>query len=177
MRTIVFIAMVSSSLVFAQGTEAPAEDAAPKGAEATGPEADAAKALVTQYLTAVKAKKWADAKKLVHPNTLKAVDERKKRKATHPMDPQGLEKTEYYLQDFKVSGVTKGASGTFIVETSEDNFQVDVKGVAPGEMATYLVGKKDGKWYVVDKKRGETFTNDSVKLGYKGWFDKAAPAP
>src|SRR5258707_1341567 len=104
MRTIVFIAMVSSSLGFAQGTEAPAEEAVPKGAEATGPEADAAKALVTQYLTAVKAKKWADAKKLVHASTLKAVDERKKRKATHPMDPQGLEKAEYYLQEFKVSG-------------------------------------------------------------------------
>jgi hypothetical protein len=177
MRTIALIAVLSGSLAFAQGTEAPAEEETPKGAPATGPEADAAKALVTQYLTAVKAKKWADAKKLVHPQTLAAAEQRKKAKKTHPMDPQGLEKTEYYLQDFKVSGVTKGALGTFIVETSEDNFQVDVKGTAPGEMATYLVGKKDGKWYVVDKKRGETFTNDSVKLGYKGYFDKAAPKP
>jgi hypothetical protein len=177
MRTLAVIGMLSASVGLAQGTAVPGEEEAPKGAQATGPEADAAKDLVTKYLTAVKAKKWADAKKMVHPQTLKAADERKKRKQTHPLDPQGLEKTEYYLQDFKVTGVTKGALGTFIVETSEDNFQVEVKGVAPGEMATYLVGKKDGKWYVVDKKRGETFTNDSVKLGYKGYFDKPEPKP
>ena len=46
-----------------------------------------------------------------------------------------------------------------------------------GEMATYLVGKKDGKWWIADKKRGETFTNDSIKIGYKGYFDKPAPSP
>jgi hypothetical protein len=39
-------------------------------------------------------------------------------------------------------------------------------------MATYLVGKTGGKWVVVDKKRGVTFTDDSVKHGYKGYFDK-----
>ena len=41
-----------------------------------------------------------------------------------------------------------------------------------GDVDAHLIGKLDGKWFVVDKKRGETFTKDSVKLGYKGWFDK-----
>ncbi len=137
------------------GTEAPAEGrVAPKGAAVTGADADAAKDLVTKYLTAVKAKKWADAKKLVHPLTEKAIAERKKRmgKEDHPMAPQAAEKTDFYLQDFKVAGVTAGPGGTFVVETSEDNFQVAEKGVANGEMATYLVGKKDGKWWIADKK-------------------------
>lgn len=179
MRTALFCALLSSSLALAQGTEAPAEEEVPKGAAATGPEADAAKDLVTKYLTAVKAKKWADAKKMVHPLTIAAIAERKKRlgKEDHPMSPQAFEKTEFYLKDFKVKGVTKGSQGTFIVETAEDNFQVQEKGVADAEMGTYLVGKKDGKWFVVDKKRGETFTNDSIKLGYKGYFDKPAAAP
>lgn len=179
MRTVLFCAVLSSSLAFAQGTEAPAEEETPKGAEATGPEADAAKELVNKYLTAVKAKKWKDAQKFLHPQTVTAIAERKKRlgKEDHPMAPQAYEKTEHYLKDFKMKGVTKGPVGTFIVETAEDNFQVQEKGIVEGEMATYLVGKKDGKWYVVDKKRGESFTNDSVKLGYKGYFDKPAAAP
>jgi hypothetical protein len=174
MRTFAVWVALAGTVAFAQGTEAPAEDAAPKGAEVTGADADAAKELVTKYLTAVKTKKWADAKKLVHPLTEKAIAERKKRlgKEDHPMAPQGAEKTDFYLQDFKVAGVTAGPGGTFVVETSEDNFQVAEKGVANGEMATYLVGKKDGKWWIADKKRGETFNKDSVKLGYKGYFDK-----
>lgn len=179
MRTALLCAVLLSSIALAQGTEAPAEEEVAKGAEATGPEADAAKDLVTKYLTAVKAKKWADAKKMVHPQTIVAIAERKKRlgKEDHPMSPQAFEKTEFYLKDFKLKAVTKGSQGTFIVETAEDNFQVQEKGVADAEMGTYLVGKKDGKWYVVDKKRGETFTNDSIKLGYKGYFDKPAAAP
>ncbi len=48
--------------------------------------------------------------------------------------------------------------------------------MAEGDKASYLVGKKDGKWYVVDKKHDETFTADSVKIGYKGWFDKVPKA-
>lgn len=178
MRIALFCAVLTSSLALAQGTEAPAEEAAPKGAEATGPEAEAAKKLVNDYLVAVKAKKWADAKKMVHPQTMTAIAERKKRlgKEDHPMAPASFEKTEFWLKDFKVKGITNGSSGTFIVETAEDNFQVQEKGLVEGEMATYLVGKKDGKWFVVDKKRGETFTNDSIKLGYKGFFDKVQKA-
>ena len=154
----------------------------PAAAEDTA-DAEAASALVGKYLKAVQARKWADAQKLVHPGTVKAIEERKKRKATHPMDPKAFEKTEYYLKAFRVGAVKASASGTFVVEVSEDNFQVEEKGLAEGDAATYLVGKQGGKWFVVDKKRNETFTADSIKYGYKGFFDKvekpseaAAPA-
>lgn len=167
-------ALTFSSVVVAQEA-APAEEA---------PELKAAKELATKYLTAVKAKKWADAKKLLHPKTTEAIAERKKRmgKEDHPMAPWYHEKVDSWLKDFKVGAARQGpTASTIIVEATEDNYQVEDKGVAEGEKATYLLGKKDGKWFLVDKKRGEDFTNDSIKLGYKGWFDKiekpeAAPA-
>ncbi len=65
-----------------------------------------------------------------------------------------------------------GPGGTVVVETSEDNFQVEEKGLAEGDAASYLLGKTGGKWFVVDKKRGGGFSDDGIKLGYKGWFDK-----
>ncbi|MDP3575071.1 MAG: hypothetical protein Q8S42_30885 [Archangium sp.] len=168
-----------ASLAFAQGTEGPGSGpAAAAAADSDAPEAKEAKELVQKYLTAVKAKKWADAKKLLHPKTVEAIAERKKRmgKEDHPMAPWFHEKVDYFLKDFKMGAASLGALGTVMVEVTEDNFQVADKGMAEGEPSAYLVGKKDAKWFVVDKKRGEVFTKDSVKLGYKGWFDKIEKA-
>lgn len=179
-RSFLVAALLTSSLALAQGTEAPGSAApATPTADSDAPEAKAAKELVQKYLAAVKAKKWTDAKKFLHPKTLEAIAERKKRlgKEDHPMAPWFHEKVDYWMKDFKVLAANPAPLGTVVVETSEDNFQVEDKGIAEGEKATYLVGKKDGKWYVVDKKRGESFTRDSVKLGYKGWFDKIEKAP
>ncbi len=148
--------------------------------EAQTPDEKAARELVQKYLTAVKAKKWAEAKKLLHPKTLEAIAEHKKRlgKEDHPMAPWYQEKVESWLKDFTITSVAPSALGTVVVETSEDTFQVQEKGLAEGEKSAYLVGKKDGKLYVVDRKRGGSFPESSVKIGYKGWFDKVeAPAP
>lgn len=159
---------------FAQGTEGPGGDVEKPKADADGPEAKAAKDLVQKYLTAVKAKKWADAKKFIHPQTMVSIADRKKRlgKEDHPMAPWAFEKTEFWMKEFKITGAKMGPVGTVIVETSEDNFQVAEKGLAEGDVANYLVGTKDKKLYVVDKKRGEGFPTDSIKIGYKGYFDK-----
>jgi len=172
-RKLLALSLALTTVVFAQGTEGPGEVEKPK-ADAETPEAKAAKDLVTRYLTAVKAKKWADAKKLIHPQTIAAIADRKKRlgKEEHPMAPWAAEKTEYWLKDFKITGARLGPVGTVIVETSEDNFQVPEKGLAEGDVANYLVGLKDKKLFVVDKKRGEGFPIDSIKIGYKGYFDK-----
>lgn len=147
--------------------------------EAQTPDEKAAHDLVQKYLTAVKAKKWADAKKLLHPKTLEAIAERKKRlgKEDHPMAPWYQEKVESWLKEFRITAVAPSALGTVVVETSEDTFQVQEKGLAEGEKSAYLVGKKDGKLYVVDRKRGGSFPESSVKIGYKGWFDKVEAPP
>jgi hypothetical protein len=171
------------SLARAQGTEAPGgAPSAVVTADSELPGAKAAKELVQRYLAAVKAKKWVEVKRFLHPGTVAAIAERKKRlgREDHPMAPWFHEKVDSWLKDFKVLSAQPAPLDTFVVETSEDNYQVEERGVAEGERASYLVGKKDGRWYVVDKKRGETFTRDSVKLGYKGWFDrveKPEPAP
>jgi hypothetical protein len=163
MKRSLLAVLLLSGLAFADEAAAPSADV--KGAQD----------LVTKYLTSVKAKKWADARKLLHPKTVESIAERKKRmgKEDHPMAPWYHEKVDYYLKEFKVGDARQGpTASTVIVGTSEDNFQVEDKGVAEGEKGAYLVGKKDGKWFVVDKKRGEDFTDDSIKIGYKGWFDK-----
>ncbi|MDP2276555.1 MAG: hypothetical protein Q8N23_19095 [Archangium sp.] len=178
-RLLSIVCALMASLAFAQGTEGPGSGpAAAAAADSDAPEAKEAKELVQKYLTAVKAKKWADAKKLLHPKTVEAIAERKKRmgKEDHPMAPWFHEKVDYFLKDFKMGAASLGALGTVMVEVTEDNFQVADKGMAEGEPSAYLVGKKDAKWFVVDKKRGEVFTKDSVKLGYKGWFDKIEKA-
>lgn len=166
-----------SAVGWAQGTAVPGEKA-PEAAPAseTTPEVESAKALLTQYLNLVKAKKWAEAKKLTHPLTLKAIADRKKRlgKEEHPMAPWFYEKTDSYLKAFKLTGARGAANGTVVIDASEDSYRIEEKGVAEGEIAAYLVGRQGGKWYVVDKKRNETFNNDGIKLGYKGYFDKAA---
>ncbi len=175
-RKLLLSSFAFSSIALAQGTEGPAAAPVQKEAavEADSPEAAAAKELVQKYLTVVKAKKWPDAKKLLHPKTLESIAERKKRlgREDHPMAPWYHEKVDYFLKEFRLETVTTGPLDTFVVEASEDNFQVEEKGLAEGEKGAYLVGKKGGKWYVVDKKRGETFTKSSIKLGYKGWFDE-----
>ncbi len=179
-RRFLTVTVTLSSLALAQGSEGPAaEKKAAAEVTVDSPEAKAANELVQKYLTAVKAKKWADARKFLHPKTLESIAERKKRlgREDHPMAPWYHEKIDTWLKDFKLVGVTAGAEGTFIVEASEDNYQVEEKGLAEGEKGTYLVGKKAGKWYVVDKKRGETFTRSSIRLGYKGWFDEPAAEP
>ena len=176
-RLIIATLLLAAPLSFAQGTEGPGSNTkeAVMG-DLDTPDAKAAKDTLDKYLKAVKAKKWPDAKKFLHPKTLESIAERKKRlgKEDHPMAPWFHEKVDYWMKDFKITGATEGPVGTMIVETTEDNFQVEEKGMAEGERSTYLLGKKDGKWTVVDKKRGETFTRDSIKIGYKGWFDAVA---
>lgn len=175
MRRFVAASLSASLLVtpltaFAEDAKAKTEEA---GSDAESHDAKEARELVNKYLTLVKAKKWADAKKLLHPKTVAAIAERKKRlgKEDHPLAPQTFEKTDYYLKEFRITDVQPAAMGTFVVSTSEDNYQVVEKGISNGDEATYLVGKSGGKFYVVDKKRNETFTKDSIKYGYKGYFD------
>ncbi len=180
LRTLLVAAVLASAAALAQGTEGPGSSApAASIGDLSTPEAKAAKELLDKYLKAVKAKKWVVARAFLHPKTLDAIAERKKRlgREDHPMAPWFHEKLTSWMKDYKLTGAAEGPLGTIIVETSEDNYQVEEKGMAEGERATYLLGRQGGKWFVVDKKRGETFTKDSIKIGYKGWFDKIEKAP
>jgi hypothetical protein len=135
---------------------------------------DAAKAVLVKYLDAVKAKKWKDAKLEIHPMTLQAIDQVKKRlgEERHSMAPWYWAKDSFYMTKYKITNLTSAAHGTVVAETSEDSFQVEEKGELEGEKAAYLLGRKGGRWYVVDKKNeADGFSPDSLKYGYPKYFD------
>ena len=177
-RGVVVVAALISGAAFAQGSVVPGEEGKKQVKGEIPPEAKTAAETLTRYLDSVKAKKWAEVKKLTHPKTLEAIAQRKKRLGDedHPMAPWFYEKGQYYMKAYKLNGAKPGPFDTWIIETTEDNFQVQEKGIAEGDNAAYLVGMTGGKWVVVDKKRGVTFTGDSIKYGYKGYFDAEATA-
>ena len=134
-----------------------------------------ASAVLTQYLDLVKAKKWDKARGLTHPLTLKSIANTKKRlgEERHSMAPWYWAKSSFYLTNYKIQDALTAAGGVVVVRTIEDSFQVEEKGELAGEKAAYLLGKKDGKWYVVDKKsEADGFTKDAIKFGYPNYFDK-----
>jgi hypothetical protein len=137
------------------------------------PAAAEARAVLVEYLNAVKAKKWPNARKLTHPKTLETIAQRKKNigDENHPMAPWFLEKTISYLKDYQVVSAEKAPGGAWIFEAVEDQFQIEEKGIAEAEPTVYLVGRHGGKWLITDKKRGAKFTPAALKHGYKGFFD------
>ncbi len=136
---------------------------------------DAAKAILVKYLDAVKAKKWKEVRELTHPLTLKLVEQVKKRlgEERHSMAPWYWAKSNFYLKRYQIEGVEPAAHGSVVIKTSEDSFQVQEKGDYQGEKAAYLVGKKNARWYVIDKKsESDGFTSDALNYGYPGYFDE-----
>jgi hypothetical protein len=128
---------------------------------------------LTKYLDAVKAKKWPKVRELTHPLTLKAIAQIKARlgQEKHSMAPWYWVGT-FYLKDYKVVEITPAIHGD-VAQVSEDNYQVAEKGDYEGEKSVYLIGKYQGRWYVIDKKsEADSFTSDSLKYGYPGYFDK-----
>ena len=128
------------------------------------------------YLDAVKAKKWDKVRAMTHPMTIAAIARVKKRlgEERHSMAPWFWAKDSYYLTNFKIEGMTPTGTGGIVFLVSEDSFQVQEKGEYAGEKSAYLVGRYQGKWYVVDKKSGnDGFTKDSIKYGYPNYFDPA----
>lgn len=140
------------------------------------PDVKEAQKVLTSYLDLVVKKKWKDAKKLVHPKTLDVIAGIKKRlgKEQHPMAPEFWAKDDFYLKSYKIESGAKHLYGTVSFDLLEKNYRVQEKGEdADGEQASYLLGKKDGKWYVVDKKNNNTFDDKSIKIEYRGYFDDA----
>jgi hypothetical protein len=156
--------------------EAPAEPAAP---EPDDPQLKEAKAFLVKYLDLVKAKKWDAARKMTHPTTLGLLANLAKRTKAeeHGMAPWHWAKKDFYMKEYRVVSVRKGPGPTAVIGTKEDTFRIEEKGESLGDEAVYLVGKQKGKWWVVDKKSGSTdIGDDSVKYGYKDYFDAEAPA-
>lgn len=133
----------------------------------------AAKQVLTQYLDLVVKKKYDAAKKLVHPKTLEVIAGMKKRtgKEQHNMAPQYWAKDDFRVTKYALENATKHRWGTIAFDVKETDYRIQEKGEDEGNQVSYLLGKKDGKWLVVDKKLNNTFDDQSIKYDYKGYFD------
>ncbi len=134
--------------------------------------------IIGNYLDLWKQQKWAELKKLMHPQTQEKIANVKKMvgEDRHPMAPWYWAKETYILHDYKVEGVEQAAMGTVVVNTMENSYRVEEDGFSEGDAASYLAGKFKGKWYVVDRRGGGGgFDKTAIEIGMKGYFD-APPA-
>lgn len=172
-----------------QGPGKPTPDRAAESCkDITGDQLEACK-VVGKFLDLWKAQKWAEAKKLIHPKTLESIAEVKKntKEERHGMAGWYWAKTDFLPVDWKLSKLEDSESGTVQFHTQEKHYRVEEDGFSEGgegEEASYLAGRKDGTWYVVDVLRGGGgFDKTSIRVGRKGYFDApktdgaAEPAP
>lgn len=163
----------------------------------TEADADQAKALLTQYLdTLVKASqgqprkpkpmdvsnKLTAVKKMIHPKTLELIGaQEKKQVVTNGLAVWHWAKADYWLRQYeldKEKPIEIGPMGTVLIQVKEKNWRVEEGGEdGEWEPTSYLLGRWQGKWYLVDKRRNETFTRDAIKMGYKGYFDMPKEEP
>jgi len=169
----------------APGSAGPSADKAPasdsKASASIPDDADtqAAKKVLTTYLDLVIKKKYAEAKKLVHPKTLEVIAGITKRlgKAQHPMAPAYWAKDDFRLVRYTFEDASKHRWGTIAFKLKEIDYRIQEKGEDQGNQVSYLLGQKDGKWLVVDKKANNTFSDHAIKFDYKGYFDAKDPKP
>lgn len=171
-RVLALVALLSAPL-------APA-----KAQDAAEPDFDGAKAVLAKWLDAVKAKKWADAKKVTHPKAIEAIADVKKRTQVenHPLAPWAR-LSESYLTKYEITDARASALGAVVVRTSEEHFSVEEKGVEEGAPAEYLLVPVAGAWWLTDRRVGENvYDQKTVAASFKGYFEgefemPAAPPP
>ena len=165
--------MTSRALAAAALLLVPALVAAEEAADLTP-----AREAVSTYLAAVKAKKWPAAKKQLHPLTVEAIADIKRRTKVenHALAPWARVK-ESYLTAFEVESARATDGGAVVVSTVEEHFSVEDNGTEEGVRAEYLVLKVGEAWKLVDRRLGEqVFRDGTVQESYKGWFAYEPPA-
>ncbi len=181
-RTLLIPLAVALAAPVVTPVPARAEEAAEKSADV-----EQAKKVAVEYLdTLVKgaagkkpkpaevSKKLASAKKFIHPKTMDLIKDQEKRKlVTVGVAVWHWAKNDYWLTEYEITEVrASGVNDTVVVEANEKNWRVEEGGEdSEPEQASYLLGKHEGKWYVVDKRRNGTFDKQAIRLGYKGYFD------
>jgi hypothetical protein len=173
----------------------------PLAATADG-ELEAAKKAVTDYLVAVKdaapkqptydkkgklapvgkvdPKKYEAAKKLTAPKTLDdlAALQKRTKDQKHSMAPWAWAQKDHFIIGYDLGEARQAPKGAVVVTSKEKYFRVEEGGVdGEPEGDAYLVGPVKGKWLIVDKKTNGDFTDDAIKIGYKGYWDETAAPP
>lgn len=178
------LSIVAAALVALGAPRAYAAEpaAAPEAAEipdASAADQEKAKAAVTAYLDACKAaatsKKdlWAAAKAPIHPKRLEAIadDARRNSGVTRHALARWATVKEHYLKSFEITGTAPSGKGSVVVSTTEENFSVEDNGVEEGVAVEYFVVPVEGRWFIVDTRRGSgQFPASKVAASYKGYF-------
>jgi len=129
------------------------------------------------YLDRWKEQKWGQVRQYIHPMTLERIATAKKNvgEERHPMAPWYWAKEVYILHDWQIESVREAHGGTIEFNTVETTYRVEEDGFEEGGQASYLVGKKGGRWYVADRRGGGGgFNEDSIRVGMKDFFDPPA---
>jgi hypothetical protein len=170
---LVFAALLSLGLA---GPAASASEAS-AGTETAAPEAAvdgtaAARRVASDYLAAVKAKKWDVARKQLHPRRLEDLSGPKKKDAERHALAAWAHLKEHYLTKFEVADAAEAGEGAVVVSTVEDHFSVEDKGSDEGVKAEYLLLALGDRWFVVDRRLGEgVFPVRNLRAAYKEYFD------
>lgn len=171
--TTLALAIAPMSLAWAEEADEETEEVEEAPKVATAEEMAEAKKALTTYLDAVKAKKWDQAKKSIHPKTLEVIASLKKRTGTenHAMAPWARVK-EAYMTGYTLGDPKPTADGAVVVPSTEDEHSVPENGDESGIPAEYLLIPLEGKWYVTDRRLGENqFPESTVGASYKGYFE------
>jgi len=161
-------------------------------AEKPDPELESAKTVLKQYLDflvkssegkkpkpADVAKKLQGAKKFLHAKTLEFIaGQEQKKLVTNALAVWVHAKEDFWLREYEIGELRKGVLGTVAIEARERNWRV-AEGGEDGEHepTSYLLGKVNGKWLLVDKRRNETFSDAAIKAGYRDYFEAEKKEP
>jgi len=184
------ILTLSAGLAHAQAgrvvdTEAPAEPAAAPAAATPEDEAVAgAREALTEAMGFYEKAKWKEFKTRIHPYTAKVMEERKTRtkRDDHNLSFWTHIK-EWKIKTWDVTTVEAGPRGSAVVQTREDHFLVEEKGLDENKEVEWLLVKgtdpKDkNRWLILDRKNGTgNFSGTSVEKGYGDALLAAAAGP
>jgi hypothetical protein len=117
---------------------------------------------------------YGGANALVAPRTLEEIARRAAAGEDHPLAPWREASRARVLESFRLVSVRWAPRGAAIVTVLERFWEPPAEELAR-EISEYLVGRVDGRWRVVDRRRGAAFDDLAVDTTYAGFFD--APPP
>jgi hypothetical protein len=110
---------------------------------------------------------------LVAPRTLEEIARREAAGEDHPLAVWREASRSRVLESFRLVSVRRAPRGAAIVTVVERLWEPPAVDLAR-ELSEYLVGRVDGRWRIVDRRRGTVFDDAAIDGTYAGFFD--APA-
>ncbi|HEX9050739.1 MAG TPA: hypothetical protein VF841_09425 [Anaeromyxobacter sp.] len=117
---------------------------------------------------------YGGANALVAPRTLAEIARREAAGEDHPLAPWREASRARVLESFRLVSVRWATRGAAVVTVLERFWEPPAEALAR-QISEYLVGRVDGQWRIVDRRRGGAFDDAAIDATYAGFFD-APPA-